>query len=317
MIFTLGLTMLLGFTGLSVDTANIFLQRRITQTAADAAARYAIVQLQYSLGGTNIANAACMYINANQSSGHTITLTGTSPFTGLDYLDSSGGYISSVFSGTPDCSGTCSSPPLSGCPSRSTNTVPSNASQIRATASMTFNTYFVQILGVTTYTVTGTAAFGIQTTSGYDLIALGQGCPSASAGGVTLSGNSTIDLHVGGLMVDSSCTTGDGALVTGGHADVDAGSIGVVGSYSGPPDSFTPTPAHAPYLPDPLAKVPVPSVSGSSGGNVECNSTMSLNPGVYDSITAGSNCNLTLNPGATGMWDPLESTCRHASLSIL
>ncbi len=119
--------------------------------------------------------------------------------------------------------------------------------------------------------------------------------PTAS-GALTVSGNSVIN-ETANVFVDSSSPT---AIVASGNASITAAATEVVGGVQ--------ITGHPTFLPAPLTGVtamadPFMSLAAPSGGtlqgavNLGGNSSLTINPGVFSSITVSGNAKLTLNPG--------------------
>ncbi len=99
------------------------------------------------------------------------------------------------------------------------------------------------------------------------------------------------------MVVDSSAQN---ALTASGGARIAAGGIGVVGGVkaTGSP-TLTPTPVTGiAYQPDFLAGLPEPGPGPVLGSvNLGGNSTLTINPGVYNRISVSASAHLILNPG--------------------
>ncbi|HVS38582.1 MAG TPA: Ig-like domain repeat protein, partial [Gemmataceae bacterium] len=120
---------------------------------------------------------------------------------------------------------------------------------------------------------------------------------TTASGALTLSGNADVNVP-GAVDVDSNSAS---AISGSGNAVVTAGGIQVVGgvSISGSAKLSPKPTTGANSVPDPLAGLAAPSVSGSSQGaiNVGGNNSLTINPGIYSSITVSGNGKLTLNAG--------------------
>jgi hypothetical protein len=120
-------------------------------------------------------------------------------------------------------------------------------------------------------------------------------------GSVALSGNGTIIANNGGIQVNSNCST---ALTGTGNSsiDVEAANISTVGGYSLSGNAiFSPAPITgvAPIA-DPLASLAPPDGTGlASKGAFSCsgNAVNTITPGIYTSISASANCQVTMQPG--------------------
>jgi hypothetical protein len=117
-----------------------------------------------------------------------------------------------------------------------------------------------------------------------------------AAGALSVSGNAQLQMS-GPVAVDSSSTS---ALSASGNARVSAASIRVVGRVSsGGNAQLSPSPVTgAGTFGDPLANLPVPSVSGSASSvSLSGSSTLTINPGIFNSISVSGSAQLTMNPG--------------------
>jgi hypothetical protein len=137
---------------------------------------------------------------------------------------------------------------------------------------------------------TGAAASGVSPAS---VLALDPN----RCGAVSMTGNASIDVAIGIIQVNSNCSN---AVTLSGNASITASQTRIVGGYtsSGNAD-FTPDPAvGVAALPDPLASLAAPSITGSHGAaSCGSNQSLTLTPGVYTSITGSGNCAITLQPG--------------------
>ncbi|HEY7154537.1 MAG TPA: Ig-like domain-containing protein, partial [Gemmataceae bacterium] len=116
-------------------------------------------------------------------------------------------------------------------------------------------------------------------------------------GALTLSGNASINV-AGSVVVDSNSKT---ALSASGNADVTASAIKVTGGVqvNGHAKLDAPTTGVTPAA-DPLAGLAAPTAPTGSVAPSSVNLTkgsLTINPGVYSSISVSGNAVLTLNPG--------------------
>jgi hypothetical protein len=150
-------------------------------------------------------------------------------------------------------------------------------------------------LSATNYTfafVNGTLSITLAPAGDTSVIVLS---PSAAAA-LSLSGNAQLQVS-GPVDVDSSSSS---AISASGNAEVTAGSIQVVGRVQSSGNAhLSPSPVTGvASFGDPLANLPVPSVSGSkSSVSLSGNSSQTINPGIYSQISVSGNANLTLEPG--------------------
>jgi Putative Flp pilus-assembly TadE/G-like len=280
----LALTVLLGFAGLAVDMGVMRYERRLQQTAADAAAVAGASNLPY--GG--IAPGAQ---NAATSSG---------------YTDGSGNDISQC-SNTAAVGTVCvqvNNPPAAA--TVNGVTIPAgphsgDASYVEVIVATVQQTYFMRVLGVTRETVTaravGTNVSGGGPNTGclYTL-----GLPASSIEGVNINGSAWLNAPTCGIADNGNFNTKGNALV------VTANTFGVTGdaNISGPGGTVTctsgqsPCPTYGmPAAADPLAYLAAPGVQTPNWGSVTTSGTMTLSPGTYSSITFGKNSTTTLSAG--------------------
>ncbi len=117
-------------------------------------------------------------------------------------------------------------------------------------------------------------------------------------GALTLSGNASINTK-GALVVDSSSSS---AIFASGNSQIKASVIDVNGGVKKSGNaSLSPAPVTGTAIVlDPFASLPAPSASGLTNygsKNVSGNSSVTINPGIYTSITVSGNGKLTMNPG--------------------
>jgi parallel beta-helix repeat protein len=114
-------------------------------------------------------------------------------------------------------------------------------------------------------------------------------------GALSISGHASINIP-GTLVVDSNSKH---ALTASGHAQVTAASIRVVGGVDlDGQATLSPAPVMGVgAVPDPLAGLVAPT-GGTAQGSVSLNKgSLTINPGVYQSIKVSGSASLTLNPG--------------------
>ncbi len=116
-----------------------------------------------------------------------------------------------------------------------------------------------------------------------------------ASGALTISGNATLDV-AGVLQVDSNSAS---AVNLSGGADVDAASTQIVGGYQVSGSAhFNNTPVtDAADVANPLAALTAPTGGTTQTAVNLSNGTLTINPGVYSSITVSGNAQLILNPG--------------------
>lgn len=296
----LALVVLMGFAGLAIDMGVLRYEKRVQQTAADAAAIAGASNLLY--GGVTTAAQSAAATNGFADTAATCT-TGC-PSAG------SVGYITV----------TVNNPPASGPHTGDSNYVEVLVTEVQPT-------YFMRVLGTNSETVTARAVAtdtGGGTNSGC-LYTLGP--PTASIEGVNINGSATLNATSCGIEDNGDFNTQGNKLI------VNAGTFGESGNTnaSGPGGTVTcaatpnscPTPgmpaATNPlnYLTPPCSSctpMPGPDISIDGNGNwhytsaVTCSTTCisyangvySISPGIYGSIsisgTGGGN-SVVFNPG--------------------
>jgi hypothetical protein len=274
-----GLVALIGFTGLGIDMGAMRYQKRLQQTAVDAAAIAGATNLTYGGVQTGAQNASA----------------------GNGFTDNTGG-------------GACATPPtnlaltsvtVTVCNPPSTGPHIGNANYVEAFVSVGQPTYFMRIFGINTKTITARAVAtnysgggGAGGTNTGCLFTLGP--PSSSIEGVNINGSAVLNAPTCGIIDNGNYNTKGNALT------VNAGTFGVSGSanQSGPGGSVTCSsgqsacPAYGvPASSNPLASLPAPPVQSPNYGNVPTKGTTVLNPGTYTSLDFGKNSTTTLNPG--------------------
>ncbi len=165
---------------------------------------------------------------------------------------------------------------------------------IEVTITQQVPTMFMRALGIASTTV---AVRAIAATAAGAPCAVCVLSPTATG---ALSGNGNGSLTVTGAGVDVDSTSASAATLNG-NGSVDATGIGIVGGYSTTGNaSFSPVPATGILpVPDPLAGVPPPAVTGSNLGSihVSANRAETIGPGIYTDFTISGNGSLTLEPG--------------------
>jgi Flp pilus assembly protein TadG len=281
LVFTaVALVVLIGFVGLGIDMGTLRYQKRLQQTAADAAALAAATNLPpfsgYLAGAQNAAIAN-------------------------GFTDNSGGGGACATPSTNLALGTVvvtvCNPPITG---------PhiGNANYVEAYVSAGQPTYFMKIFGTNTETITARAVatnFSGATngSTNYNCV-ITLGPPSSSIEGVNIIGSAILNAPTCGIADNGNYNTKGNALT------VSAGTFGVSGSanVSGPGGSVTCTsgqsscPAYGtPAVPNPFKSLAPPPVQTPSFGNVTTSGTQTLQPGTYTSLTIGKNSTVTMNPG--------------------
>ena len=258
----LALVALAGFAGLGIDMGVLRYERRLQQSAADAAAIAGASNLAY--GGVAAGSQAAAA--ANGFAGATIVTNELCPATVTTLT---------VIINNPPQSG----PHLN------------DGKYVEVCVANLQPTYFMRIVGINNETVSARAVATNLSggANGGCIYTLG-----TSGSDISMNGNDNIQAPQCGIVDDSS-------LSLNGNDTINAGSIGVAGSYSanGNP-SVTPAPVTGiPAAADPLAYLTAPS-GGSCVADPRLNGNVNatLNPGNYcNGITINGNINVTFNPG--------------------
>jgi hypothetical protein len=269
LIFTaLALVVLMGFAGLAIDMGVMRHDKRLQQTAADAAA---------------IAGASNLGFGG-------VTAGAQDAASRVGYTDNGGGEVS-------NCTGAAVGTICVQVNSKQTTGGPQNGphandpNYVEALVAVVHTTYFMKILGINKETITARAVAG--TLGG----GAGNGClytlspPSSGIEGI--SGSGTLNA--------SNCGIVDNGEFDEDVPDVSADTFAVSGSSNGESATCTtpgPCPTYnAPATSDPLGYLTPPPVQTPTFGMVTTAGTQTLQPGAYSSITIGNNSTVTLNPG--------------------
>jgi hypothetical protein len=289
---TLGI-LLMGFAGMGIDMGMMRYQKRLLQTAADAAAIAAASNLVY--GGVSAAATAA--VSQNGFAVATTNLGAACPTT-----------VSNVTM-------TLNNGPVSG-PHQS------NASYVEVCVAELQPTFFMRVVGVNSETVSARAVAtnlgGGGNTSGC-LFTLGS--PSNAIEGVNVTGSVSIQGSSCGIVDNGNFnTTGKAFDVCAASFSVEgiSGSAGTAGACGGKglfcTASATCPATGAPAAGDPLAYLTAPAVPADAtcppGSTAWCTltatgtsvvmptgTTTTLNPGRYSNIVFGKNSTTTLAPG--------------------
>lgn len=289
------LVVLIGFAGMAIDMGVLRHDRRVQQTAADAAAIAGADNLPYSGWQAGAQNAAVSN-GFTDASSNDLTQCGPTAAIGTVCVQ-------------------IDSPPVDGPHANSTTGCsPAPSCYVEARVAVVRPTYFMTIVGIKQETVMARA---VATTL--------RGSPTGGAGCVYTLGapQNKIDTGttVSGSVIVQAPTCGisdNGNLQANGNKlNVTAGSIGVSGSYvNNGGGTITPTPVTGvPAVGDPIKATPPCSGTGctSSGpikitagtcsgagcaGNVTCSGgTCTVSPGNYDDICVDNNQTVNFSAG--------------------
>ena len=280
----LGLVVLAGFAGLAIDMGTLRYQRRLQQTAADAAALSAASNLVYNSGVTLGAR------NAATLNGFTDT-------------DSGAGCVGGALG--------CVSVAVVVGPTVGPHT--GDTKYVEATVTAIQPTYFMNIFGVNSSLVATRAVATNISGSSKNNCLVTLGAPSAAIEGVNVTGNAWIKAPNCGIADNGNFDT------TGNSYKVTADSFAVSGQCLGndcrsPNTQCTQTATGCPTFgtaatPDPLANGPVPitppadpGYSSTCAGAVPCDwvsptGASTIQPGKYESILIGKDSVVTMAPG--------------------
>jgi Flp pilus assembly protein TadG len=279
LLVTLGLGVLIGIMGLAVDVGVLRYEKRLQQTAADAAA---------IVGATNLANGSGMSTGAQ----NTAAANG--------YTDASSDTVSACAGSSATVGLVCVQ--VNNGPSYLGTADPhyNDKKYVEVVVSTVQPTYFMRIFGVNQQTVTARAVATNLNGSGpggkcFDTLGL-----PAKEIGVDINGNPTVNAPTCGIADNGNFNTKGNAL------NVSAGTFAVSGTdvKSGPGGTVTcqyqsssNCPSYgAPTIGDPLAGLPTPCSLGytCSGGGAWAPGD---GPGTYSSISIGSGSTVNFPAG--------------------
>ena len=276
---------LFGALGLAIDGGQMYAQRQMAQTAADAAAQAGIMSI---FDGTNATSTYPFGTGTPPIASSTCTTTdGRTPCVYARY---------NGFGGTTADTVTLSFPAAVSGVTLTSAGVPAFA----VTVQRTLKTRLIRLLGAAaTSSITAKATAGlVGTVSSKCVYVLN---PSAQNAFQATNG-SAVTLNGCGLAIDS--TNADAMTVSGGST-VTASAISVAGGYSfsgGGSSTPTPTTGVGPAV-DPFASLPAPTVGACNFTNYSPGyGSWTLNPGVYcgDATHPGIN----LSSGSTAVFNP-------------
>ncbi len=277
LLFTaIGLVALMGFAGLAVDVGVMRVEKRVQQTAADAAAIAAASNLAYSGWQAGGQGAAAANGFTDSSGNDVASCTASGAAVGTICVEIDNGPADGPHAG--------------------------NTSYVEARVAAVRPTYFMQLLGISSESVTARAvASSLSGGSGP-----GTGClytlgaPSSAIEGVALNGKATLNATTCGIVDNGNYDP------TGGALTINAGTFAVAGKClgSGCKDTIncSVTPNSCPTLDAPAGSDPMtnlaPPCSPCSGGTaLSANGGATFNPGTYTQISLSGNGTVTFNPG--------------------
>lgn len=253
---------LMGFAGLGIDVGMMRYDKRLQQTAADAAAL---------AGASNIVSGGVT--------------------AGAKAASSTNGFTD----GTNNVTVTVNNGPTSG-PHNG------DAAYVEVLVAAVQPTFFMRVLGINTQTVTAravatTLTSGVQNGCLYTL-----GTPSSTIQGVNINGNATLNATSCGIIDNGNFDPTGGALqVNAGTFGVSGtcnGSGCGKASVTCADQSSADCPAYGtPAGGNPLASLTPPCSPCTGGTALSANGTQTFNPGTYTSISLSGNGTVTFNPG--------------------
>jgi len=274
------LVVLMGFAGLAIDVGALRSQKRLQQTAADAAAIAGASNLSFG-GVTAGAQNAAAGDGFTDNSGNAGACPGGPP--------------------VPPNSATPGWIEVSICNGPSTGPHQADANYVETWVTEVQPTYFMRVLGINQETVTARAVATNINSGGVN----GPGClfvtgpPSNSIEGFNVNGNATLNAPSCGIVDDGNYNT------KGNSLNINASTFGVSGSpnVSGPGGSVSCTNSSTcpqygmPAATDPLAGLTPPCNPCTGGTSFNPTSNATFNPGTYNTIKISGNGTITFNPG--------------------
>ena len=295
------MVVLLGFAGLAIDMGTLRYQRRLQQTAADAAAIAGAQNLDFKSGWV----AGAQYA-ASQNG---FTDGGTGVISDCDGTATAGTTCIEVV--YPPANRTFNGNTIAGGPHAGSN------QYVEVLVAKVQPTYFMNVFGVRSKPVV-TRAVATNIVGGTNVGCMWTlGPPISAIIGLDATGNAKIVAPNCGINDNGNLDT------TGNSYTIDAGTVSVsgacLGGHCGSPnvkcEAYTnqtcPALGGSPASSDPLCQSSAnciqapsdPGYSSSCGGAVPCNftsaanSTVTIQPGKYNSINIGKNSTITMAPG--------------------
>jgi hypothetical protein len=266
----LAMVAIMGFAGLAMDMGTLRYQKRLEQTAADAAAIAGALNLGSSFGGVVAGGQAAASADAFTDNNNAGGCTGQGVAIGCISI-------------------AINNPPLYGPHT-------ADSKYVEAIVSAVQPTFFMNIFGVSKELVVARAvATDVSGGGPYSGCLYALGPPSSSIEGVNINGNATLNAPTCGINDNGNFNTKGNALT------VNAGSFGVSGdpNQSGPGGHVTCTDPQAtcpvygvPASADPLSYLTPPTqpAAGTVSGST-------YSPGTYNGISLTGSTNVTFSPG--------------------
>jgi Flp pilus assembly protein TadG len=260
----LALVVLIGFAGLAIDMGVLRYQKRLQQSAADAAALAGASNLASTSGGVTSGAQ-----NASAANGFT---------------DNGGGQTSACSASGATVGTVCvqiNNPPLSGPHTSNTN-------YVEALVAVVQPTYFMKIFGTSSEVITARAVATNLSggTGGGCLYTLGP--PSSAIEGVNINGSAELNATSCGIIDNGDFNTKGNKLI------VNAATFGVAGdaNKSGPGGTVTcsdQAQADCPTYGTPASGDPLASLTAPAVGAPQAFNSANITPGTYSSISLSGN----------------------------
>jgi hypothetical protein len=262
------LVVLMGFAGLAIDMGVMRYEKRLEQTAADAAA---------------IAGASNVTFGGVQTAAQ--NATGYPVIGGNQVSDCTGAAVGTVCVEV-------NNPPLAG-PHQG------NSAYVEALVAVVQPTYFMKILSINSETVTARAVAGNLGSGTGNGCMYVMGLPNEGVEGFDISGDAVLNASNCRIVnVGNYSNTGGASSISAYFISVSGNSTG--GGSGGAVTCASPGPCPTFGIPasgDPFQFLPVPPAQTPNFGNVTTAGTQTLQPGTYSSITIGNGSTVTLNSG--------------------
>jgi Flp pilus assembly protein TadG len=293
LIFTvLALTVLMGFAGFAVDMGIMRHEKRLQQTAADAAAIAGANNLGF--GGVQVgAQSAASANGFTDGSGNDVTQCTSVPSSTVVQTQQ---VCVEVYDGPAYLASIGQTDPHNG-----------DANYVEAVVATVQPTYFMRIVGINSEVVVARAVATNVSGGSNDacMVTLG---PYNSSGieGINLTGSPTLNAQSCGIVDDGNWdpTGGSSQLIVKAASFSVSGPVRPGGNVTCYP-AGQPCPAfNAPAASDPFNYLTAPGRPAASSScpakgscDVSTSGTENLQPGTYSSITFGKNSTTTLSPG--------------------
>jgi Flp pilus assembly protein TadG len=282
----LALVVLIGFAGLAIDMGVLRYQKRLQQSAADAAAIAGASNLASTSGGVTTGAQ-----NASATNGFT---------------DNGGGQTSACTASGATVGTVCvqvNNPPLSGPHASGANA----GKYVEVLVAVVQPTYFMKIFGTSSEVITARAVATNLSggTGGGCMYTLGP--PSSAIEGVNINGSAVLNATTCGIVDNGDFNTKGNKLI------VNAATFGVAGgaNQSGPGGTVTcadQAPTDCPTYGTPASGDPLSSLTAPAVGTPQAFNAANITPGTYSSISLSGNGTYTF-PAGTYVLDGGNFSC--------